>query len=75
MYEELDDRIGGSPIDSLYLFDDSLTRYLKVISEGMIFPRGADADKWYSQLHDLKDIIKFAIEWVNTNSRASRFQF
>ncbi len=62
MYEELDERIGGSPIDSLYVFDDTLTRYLKVISEGMIFPRGAEAKKWFSQLHDLKDIIKFAIE-------------
>ena len=62
MYEELDERIGGSPIDSLYLFDDTLTRYLKVISEGMIFPRGAEAKKWFSQLHDINDIIKFTIE-------------
>ena len=62
MYKELDDRIGGSPIDSAYLFDDTLTHYLKVISERMIFPRGAEANKWFSQLLDIKDIIKFAVE-------------
>lgn len=62
MYKEIDERIGGSPSDPAYLFDDTLTSYLKVLSEGMIFPRGEEAKKWFSQPHDIKDIIKFAIE-------------
>ena len=62
MYKEIDERIGGSPSDPAYLFDDTLTSYLKVLSEGMIFPRGEEAKKWFSQPHDIKNIIKFAIE-------------
>lgn len=62
MYKDLDDRIGLSPIEPAYLFDDSLTSYLKIISEGMIFPRGEEAKKWFSQPHDIKSIIKFSIE-------------
>lgn len=62
MYKELNERMGGFPSDSLYLFDDTVTRYLKVISEGMIFPCRVEAKKWISQHHDIKDIIKFAIE-------------
>ena len=62
MYKDLDDKIGLSPIEPAYLFDDSLTSYLKIISEGMIFPRGEEAKKWFSQPHDIKYIIKFSIE-------------
>ncbi|MFT5702509.1 MAG: rubrerythrin [Desulforhopalus sp.] len=62
MYKELNERMGGFPNDSLYLFDDTVTRYLKVISEGMIYPGRAEAQKWISQYHDIKDIIQFAIE-------------
>jgi len=28
----------------------------------MIFPRGEEAKKWFSQPHDIKYIIKFSIE-------------
>jgi rubrerythrin len=54
--------IGLSPIEPAYLFDDSLTSYLKILSEGMIFPRGEEAKKWFSQPHDIEYIIKFSIE-------------
>jgi rubrerythrin len=62
MYKELNERMGGFPNDSLYLFDDMVTRYLKDISEGMIYPSREKAQQWISQQHDIKDIIQFAIK-------------
>lgn len=62
MYQELDEKMGGSEGSSGYLFDDEITKYLKVVSEGIVFPVGSDMKKWISEHHDIEDVVKFAIE-------------
>ncbi|MBW1893006.1 MAG: ferritin family protein [Deltaproteobacteria bacterium] len=62
MYRELDEKMGGSEGSTGYLFDDEITKYLKVISEGIVFPVGSDMKKWISEQHDVEAVVKFAIE-------------
>ena len=62
LYKQLDERMGGSESTTEYLFDDELTRYLKVISQGMVFPEGDNASTWLSKGPDIKDILKFALQ-------------
>ncbi len=62
IYRELDEKMGGSEGSTEYLFDDEITKYLKVISEGIVFPVGSDMKKLISEHHDLASVIKFAID-------------
>ena len=61
LYAELDEKMGGSESASEYLFDDQITQYLKVISEGMIFPTGADSKAWFKEPHSAKDALNMAL--------------
>ena len=62
MYRELDEKMGGSEGSTEYLFDDEITKYLKVISEGIVFPVGLDMKKWISEHNDIETVVKFAID-------------
>ncbi len=62
MFNEINERTGGDAVNPGYLFDDSLTGYLKVISGGMKFPRGEAAKKCFAHPHEINDILQFAIE-------------
>jgi len=62
MYRELDKKMGGFEGSTEYLFDDEVTKYLKVVSEGIVFPVGRDKEKWILEQHDIEAIVKFAID-------------
>jgi rubrerythrin len=61
IYAKLDARMGGNQNAAEVLFDDQITAYLKVLTEGVIFPKGDEAEKWFSVHKDIKEAVHFAI--------------
>ncbi|MFH1102891.1 MAG: ferritin family protein [Pseudomonadota bacterium] len=61
IYAKLDSRMGGNQSAAAVLFDDQITAYLKVLTEGIIFPKGDEAEKWFSAHKDIKEAVHFAI--------------
>lgn len=61
IHAKLDARMGGNPNAAEVLFDDQITAYLKVLIEGILFPKGNEAEKWFSAHKDIKEAVHFAI--------------
>lgn len=61
LYAELDEKMGGAESAAEYLFDDEITQYLKVISEGLIFLTGDDLKAWFREPHSAKEALNMAL--------------
>jgi rubrerythrin len=67
MYKNFDIESGGSEGSTEFLFDEAITAYLRVVSEGLVFPTGGKAEEWLAKNSELSGIIHFALH-VEKNS-------
>jgi rubrerythrin len=62
LYRDLEGGASAGESSAEMLFDDELTAYLRVLSEGMFFPEGQDAESWIREQDDLIEVIRFAMK-------------
>ena len=62
MYDRFDEQSGGGESTVEMLFDSELTKYLRAVTEGLVFPTDEDARAWVKKQPDAGSIIRFALE-------------
>ncbi len=62
MYDRFDEESGGGESSAEMLFDDELTKYLRAVTEGLVFPTDEDARTWVREQPDAGSIIRFALD-------------
>ena len=67
MYEDLHMQFGDDQDPDLFLFDPQVTKYLRVITEGMVFPGHGDPQSVFSGQVDLHKLLDAAMA-VEKNS-------
>ena len=67
MYDDLHMQIGDDRDPDLFLFDPQVTKYLQVITEGMVFPGGGDPKTVFSGHVDVEKVLQAAMA-VEKNS-------